>query len=133
MYLISSHALTSPLRAEPGAIALAEGERPRFQRDRVLDAGAVHLRRYLFSTIKLLNLFSIEGLRHLVNAAFCLPGWGLGVGGKTLRDLRACLVIHLKKCEVKSRALFLVLMILLFLFTLIARSERQAPWSLKAK
>ena len=72
-------------------------------------------------------------LRHLVNAALCLPSRGLRVGGKTLRDLRACLVVHLKKCEVKSRALFLVLMIPLFLFTLIARSERQAPWSLKAK
>ena len=111
MYLISSHALTTPLRAEPGAIALAEGERSRFQRDRVLDAGAVHLRRYLFSTIKLLNLFSIEGLRHLVNAAFSLPSRGLRVGGKTLRDLRAGLVINLKKSEVRTRA-FLILMIL---------------------
>ena len=85
------------------------------------------------SYFKIIQLFAKTRLRHLVNAAFCLPGWGLGVGGKTLCDLRACLVIHLKKCEVKSRALFLVLMILLFLFTLIARSERQAPWSLKAK
>ena len=85
------------------------------------------------SYIKLFNFLSKKKLRHLVNAALCLPSRGLGVGGKTLRDLRACLVIHLKKCEVKSRALFLVLMILLFLFTLIARSERQAPWSLKAK
>ena len=73
VHLITSHTLAPSLRAEPGAITFAEGERPRLQRDSVLDARPVDL----------------------VNAALSLPCWGFRVGRKALGDLRAGLVVHL--------------------------------------
>ena len=84
-HLISSHALASPLRAEPSAIALAEGEGPRLQGDRVLDARPVNL----------------------VDAALRLPCRGFRVGGEALGDLWAGLVVHLKmnfvsKCTISN-------------------------------
>ena len=53
-------------------------------------------------------------LRHLVNAAFCLPSRGFRVGGKTLCDLGAGLVVNLKKCGVKKGHFLISLMSIKF-------------------
>ena len=74
VHLITSHTLAPPLRAEPGSITFAEGERPRLQRDGILDAGSVDL----------------------VDAALSLPCWGFRVGRKALGDFGAGLVVHLQ-------------------------------------
>ena len=74
VHLIASHTLAPPLRAEPGAIAFAEGERARLQGNGVLDTRPMDL----------------------VDATLRFPCGGLGVGGKALGDFRAGLVVHLK-------------------------------------
>ena len=84
VHLITSHTLAPPLRAEPGAITFAEGERPRLQRDSVLDARPVDL----------------------VNAALSFSCWGFRVGRKALGDFGAGLVVHLQMRFIDAQSHF---------------------------
>ena len=89
IHLITSHTLAPPLRAEPGSITFAEGERPRLQRDCVLDARPVDL----------------------VNAALGFSGRGFRVGRKALGDFGAGLVVHLHARFLQAQYNFSIIMI----------------------